>query len=53
MEPLGTVLIVSPWNYPVQLLLSPLAGAIAAGCTAVLKTSLVGSGGVRRAAPYD
>ena len=39
MEPLGTVLIVSPWNYPVQLLLSPLAGAIAAGCTAVLKTS--------------
>ena len=39
MEPLGSVLIVSPWNYPVQLLLSPLAGAIAAGCTAVLKTS--------------
>lgn len=38
-EPLGTVLIVSPWNYPVQLLLSPLAGAIAAGCTAVLKSS--------------
>lgn len=39
MEPLGTVLIVAPWNYPVQLLLSPLAGAIAAGCTAVLKSS--------------
>ena len=39
MEPYGSVLIVSPWNYPVQLLLSPLAGAIAAGCTAVLKTS--------------
>lgn len=39
MEPFGTVLIVSPWNYPVQLLLSPLAGAIAAGCTVVLKTS--------------
>ena len=38
-EPLGTVLIVSPWNYPVQLLLSPLVGAIAAGCTAVLKPS--------------
>lgn len=38
-EPRGTVLIVSPWNYPVQLLLNPLVGAIAAGCTAVLKTS--------------
>lgn len=38
-EPLGTVLIVSPWNYPVQLLLSPLVGAIAAGCTAILKPS--------------
>lgn len=38
-EPLGTALIVSPWNYPVQLLLSPLVGAIAAGCTAVLKPS--------------
>ena len=35
-EPLGCALIVSPWNYPVQLLLSPLVGAIAAGCTAVL-----------------
>lgn len=38
-EPLGTALIVSPWNYPVQLLLSPLVGAIAAGCNAVLKPS--------------
>ncbi len=38
-EPLGTALIVSPWNYPVQLLLNPLVGAIAAGCTAVLKPS--------------
>lgn len=38
-EPLGTVLIVAPWNYPMQLLLSPLVGAIAAGCTAVLKPS--------------
>ena len=38
-EPLGNTLIVSPWNYPVQLLLSPLVGAIAAGCTAVLKPS--------------
>jgi len=38
-EPLGTALIVSPWNYPVQLLLNPLVGAIAAGCTAILKPS--------------
>ena len=38
-EPLGTALIVSPWNYPVQLLLNPLVGAISAGCTAVLKPS--------------
>lgn len=38
-EPLGNALIVSPWNYPVQLLLNPLVGAIAAGCTAVLKPS--------------
>ena len=38
-EPLGTALIVAPWNYPVQLLLSPLVGAIAAGCTAILKPS--------------
>ncbi|MBP5721482.1 MAG: aldehyde dehydrogenase [Bacteroidales bacterium] len=38
-EPLGCALIMSPWNYPVQLLLSPLVGAIAAGCTALLKPS--------------
>lgn len=38
-EPLGCSLIISPWNYPVQLLLNPLAGAISAGCTAVLKPS--------------
>lgn len=38
-EPLGCSLIISPWNYPVQLLLNPLVGAIAAGCTAVLKPS--------------
>lgn len=38
-EPLGLALIVAPWNYPVQLLLNPLVGAIAAGCTAVLKPS--------------
>lgn len=38
-EPLGTALIISPWNYPVQLLLNPLIGAISAGCTTVLKPS--------------
>lgn len=38
-EPLGCSLIVSPWNYPVQLLLNPLVGAISSGCTAVLKPS--------------
>lgn len=38
-EPLGTALIIAPWNYPVQLLLTPLVGAISSGCTAVLKPS--------------
>ena len=38
-EPLGAALIISPWNYPVQLLLNPLVGAISAGCTAILKPS--------------
>ncbi|KAL2115444.1 hypothetical protein VTJ04DRAFT_9699 [Mycothermus thermophilus] len=38
-DPLGTVLIIGPYNYPVQLLLAPLVGAIGAGCTAVLKPS--------------
>ncbi|NLC40858.1 MAG: aldehyde dehydrogenase family protein, partial [Clostridiaceae bacterium] len=38
-EPYGVVLIMSPWNYPFQLSLNPLVGAIAAGNTAVLKPS--------------
>ena len=38
-EPLGVVLIIGPWNYPVQLLLNPLVGAIAAGNCVVLKPS--------------
>lgn len=38
-EPLGVVLIISPWNYPLQLLLAPLVGAIAAGNCAVVKPS--------------
>ncbi len=40
-EPLGTVLIISPWNYPLHLLLAPLVPALAAGNTAVLKPSEV------------
>jgi aldehyde dehydrogenase (NAD+) len=38
-EPLGTVLIIGPWNYPLQLLFTPLTGAIAAGNCVVLKPS--------------
>lgn len=38
-EPYGSALIIAPWNYPVQLAVSPLAGAIAAGNSAVLKPS--------------
>lgn len=38
-EPKGVVLIISPWNYPFQLIMSPLIGAIAAGNCVVLKPS--------------
>jgi aldehyde dehydrogenase (NAD+) len=38
-EPLGVVLIIGPWNYPLQLLLNPLVGAMGAGNCAVLKAS--------------
>ncbi|NET73792.1 MAG: aldehyde dehydrogenase family protein [Sphaerospermopsis sp. SIO1G2] len=38
-EPLGVVLIISPWNYPFQLIISPLVGAIAAGNCAIIKPS--------------
>ncbi len=38
-EPYGTVLIMSPWNYPVQLCLAPLVGAVSAGNCAVIKPS--------------
>jgi aldehyde dehydrogenase (NAD+) len=38
-EPLGVVLIIGPWNYPLQLVLAPLVGALAAGNVAVLKPS--------------
>ena len=38
-EPYGVALILSPWNYPIQLCLSPLVGAISAGNCAVVKPS--------------
>jgi beta-apo-4'-carotenal oxygenase len=38
-EPLGTVLIIGAYNFPLQLSLGPMIGAMAAGCTAVLKPS--------------
>ncbi len=38
-DPLGVVLIIGPWNYPFQLMVSPLVGAIAAGNCAILKPS--------------
>ncbi len=38
-SPFGVVLIISPWNYPVNLSLTPLVGAIAAGNTVIIKPS--------------
>lgn len=38
-EPLGVVLIISAWNYPLQLALAPLVGAIAAGNCTIIKPS--------------
>ncbi|MFU0828199.1 MAG: Aldehyde dehydrogenase [Lachnoclostridium sp.] len=38
-EPYGVVLVMSPWNYPFQLSITPLVGAIAAGNCVVLKPS--------------
>lgn len=38
-EPLGTVLVIAPWNYPLMLALSPAIGAIAAGNAVVIKPS--------------
>ena len=40
-DPLGVVLIIAPWNYPVGLLVSPMIGALAAGNAMVLKPSEV------------
>ncbi|WP_231391792.1 aldehyde dehydrogenase family protein [Arthrobacter sp. 35W] len=39
LEPLGVVLVIGPWNYPIQLLLAPVIGALAAGNTVVAKPS--------------
>jgi aldehyde dehydrogenase (NAD+) len=38
-DPLGVVLVIAPWNYPLQLLLAPVAGALAAGNAVVAKPS--------------
>jgi len=38
-EPLGVALIIAPWNYPFQLLMNSLVGAISGGCCAMLKPS--------------
>ncbi|MEV4742851.1 aldehyde dehydrogenase family protein [Streptomyces sp. NPDC049555] len=38
-DPLGVVLVIAPWNYPAQLLLTPLLGALAAGNAVVAKPS--------------
>ena len=42
-EPLGVVLVIGSWNYPVQLLIAPVIGAIAAGNAVILKPSEVAS----------
>ncbi|QAS54271.1 aldehyde dehydrogenase [Halobacillus litoralis] len=38
-EPYGTVLVIAPWNYPIQLALAPVIGAVAAGNTVIIKPS--------------
>ncbi|MEE2755699.1 MAG: aldehyde dehydrogenase family protein [Myxococcota bacterium] len=42
-DPLGVVLIIAPWNYPFNLVITPLIGAIAAGNAAVIKPSEISS----------
>jgi aldehyde dehydrogenase (NAD+) len=42
-EPLGVVLVIAAWNYPIQVLLVPAAGAIAAGNAVVMKPSEISS----------
>src|SRR6185295_20106829 len=38
-EPKGVTLLITPWNYPYQMPVQHLVGAIAAGCTAIIKPS--------------
>ena len=40
-EPLGVVLVIAPWNYPFQLALGPVVGAVAAGNAVIVKPSEV------------
>ena len=47
-DPLGVVFIIAPWNYPIQLLLMPLIGAIAGGNAVVLKPSELAPACARR-----
>lgn len=42
-DPYGVVLIIGPWNYPFQLIMAPLAGALAAGNCTIVKPSEVSS----------
>lgn len=42
-EPYGNTLIIGPWNYPFQLVMAPLIGAIAGGNTAIIKPSEIAS----------
>ncbi len=42
-EPLGVVLVIAPWNYPIQLLLVPAASALAAGNAVIMKPSEISS----------
>ncbi len=42
-EPLGVALIMAPWNYPFQLIMNPLIGAISSGCCAMMKPSPMAS----------
>ncbi|MFE1924803.1 aldehyde dehydrogenase family protein [Streptomyces asoensis] len=44
IDPLGVVLVIAPWNYPAQLLLAPLVGALAAGNAVVVKPSELAPG---------
>ncbi|MCZ6860502.1 MAG: aldehyde dehydrogenase family protein [Alphaproteobacteria bacterium] len=51
-EPLGVALIIGPWNYPIQLVLAPLVGAIAAGNCAVVKPSEIATHSAAALARY-